>query len=306
MNIHATIAPNETPADGLATPVRLESEKAPIHIGSVSLVARNATSLAAFYQDVIGLDVINQTDNGVSLGSGGVAYLHLINSPAAHQPRQPTAGLFHTAFLLPSRAALGAWFSAARDRGVPIEAASDHDVSEAFYLTDPEGNGIEVYADRDRSLWQRQGDGFAMTTGRMDVEAVVEAGRSLVGSDGVAAGRFPQETRIGHVHLSVGDIAAAERFYNGVLGLDITHKRPGGSFFSSGGYHHHIAANTWHSQGALLREEGTVGLANVEFFVCGEGIMAQLAATLDIDAAATQASLAAEDPWGTRLTFTEL
>lgn len=301
MNAHTTVSHVEEaviPAEGN---VELESEKAPIHIGSVSLIARDADALAAFYEDKIGLEIIARDGDRISLGSGGVAYLHLIASPNAKAPRQPTAGLFHTAFLLPSRAALGAWFTAAHDRGAPIEAASDHDVSEAFYLTDPEGNGIEVYADRDRSLWRKTADGYLMTTHRMDVRSVAEAGKDYPARPGVSAGRFPAVSRIGHVHLSVGEIDAAERFYHVHLGLDITHKRPGGSFFSSGGYHHHIATNTWHSLGACLRDEGTTGLAEVEFRVRDAAILARLADVADGVAAAEGVTM--DDPWGTRLRF---
>ncbi|MBY0613778.1 MAG: VOC family protein [Beijerinckiaceae bacterium] len=301
MNAPTTVSPVERASLSAEGHVALESEKAPVHIGSVSLIARDADALAGFYQDKIGLDVLRRKSGRVSLGSGGVAYLHLIASPNAKAPRQPAAGLFHTAFLLPSRAALGAWFTAAHDRGAPIEAASDHDVSEAFYLTDPEGNGIEVYADRDRSMWRKTADGYLMTTHRMDVHGVAEAGKDYAARHGASAGRFPAASRIGHVHLSVGEIDAAERFYHAHLGLDITHKRPGGSFFSSGGYHHHIATNTWHSLGACLREEGTTGLAEVELFVRDAALLAKL--TESADAGEPHDSLAMEDPWGTRLSF---
>ena len=277
----------------------LESHKAPIHIGSVSLNARNLRGLADFYTRVIGLDLIETRADRLSLGSGGVAYLHLIDMPQAVPPVEPAAGLFHTAFLLPSRAALGAWFTGAQGRGAPIQAASDHGVSEAFYLDDPEGNGIEVYADRDPALWRKTSGGYDMTTARMDVRAVAEDGAKLVGSDG----RFPPTTRIGHVHLSVGNVGDAEQFYHDVLGFDITHRRPGGSFFSSGGYHHYIGANTWHSAGAPPRNDSQSGLAEVEFNVAGTVAMNALRGR--VDGLPTSNGFTVRDPWSIALRFSQ-
>ncbi len=278
----------------------LLSHQAPLHIGAVTLAARDMAALALFYERIIGLERIVETHDCITLGSGGSGYLKLLATPQATPEPRHSAGLFHTAFLLPSRAELGAWFKMAQARGALFEGASDHLVSEAFYLSDPEGNGIEVYADRPRHLWQHDQYGFAMATERMDVAAVLREGERITNRNG----RFPAETRIGHVHLRVGDIAKAEQFYSGVLGLDLTHKRPGGSFFSAGGYHHHIGTNTWASLNAPTRQAGCTGLQQVEIIVREAGIIAAIAARAGADTAlAENVQLALKDPWGTELTL---
>jgi catechol 2,3-dioxygenase len=267
----------------------LQSHQAPVHIGSVTLRARNMAALAAYYETSIGLQRVAETADRITLGSGGVGYLHLLAAPDATPEPHGSAGLFHTAFLLPSRAELGVWFKAAHERDVQFDGASDHGVSDAFYLTDPEGNGIEVYSDRPPETWTRPAGGkpheVLMTTLPMDVTGVVAAGVKLP-----VRAAFPDAAAIGHVHLKVGDIAAAEAFYGGVLGLDRTYGRPGAAFLSAGGYHHHIATNTWSSAGAGPRLANSAGLAGVEFVVDPSHVMAMLGETRD-------------DPWGNRLTF---
>jgi catechol 2,3-dioxygenase len=272
---------NQTPA---AVP-------SPVTIGSVMLRARDMARLAAFYEDKLGLDRISAAPDRVSLGSGGNAYLHI--EPAARQVPEPdtAAGLFHTAFLLPDRTSLGRWFLRAHGLGVSFEGASDHAVSEAFYLSDPEGNGIEIYRDRAPTEWRRNADGSVeMTTARMDVEAVVALGRAAQEGDG----RFPAASCIGHVHLKVGAAVDAERFYVPALQLDVTHRRsPDAVFMSWGGYHHHIAANNWMSRGAGKRAVGAPGLGEVAFAVKDAALRTALVAR------AGGSSL--DDPWGNRI-----
>jgi catechol 2,3-dioxygenase len=267
----------------------LQSHQGPVHIGSVTLRARNMAALAAYYESAIGLARVAETADRITLGSGGVGYLHLLAAPDATPEPRGSAGLFHTAFLLPSRAELGVWFKAAHARDVRFDGASDHGVSDAFYLTDPEGNGIEVYSDCPPEQWARPAGGqpheVLMTTLPMDVAGVVAAGAKLPARAG-----FPDGAAIGHVHLKVGDIAAAEAFYGGVLGLDRTYGRPGAAFLSAGGYHHHIATNTWSSAGAGVRLANSAGLAGVEFVVVGTHVIATLGNTRD-------------DPWGNHLTL---
>ncbi len=174
----------------------------------------------------------------------------------AETGREP--GLFHIAFLLPSRADLAAWVAHAQALGAPIEGASDHLVSEAIYLSDPEGNGIEVYADRPRAGWRKEGDGVAMATLPLD-------GRGLMAE--LSAARdpwtFPAEGRIGHVHLRVGDLAEAEAFYRGALGMDVMARYPGAVFLSWGGYHHHLAVNVWRARGSGPRPARLAGLEEI-------------------------------------------
>ena len=268
----------------------LQSHQGPVHIGSVTLRARNMAALAVYYESSIGLTRIAEAADKITLGSDGVGYLHLLAAPDATPEPRGSAGLFHTAFLLPSRAELGVWFKAAHGRDVRFDGASDHGVSDAFYLTDPEGNGIEVYADRPPATWARPAGGkphdVLMTTLAMDVAGVVAEGAKLQ-----PRALFPDAAAIGHVHLKVGDITEAQAFYGGTLGLDRTYGRPGAAFFATGGYHHHIATNTWSSAGAGRRDPNCAGLAAVEFVVDGGHVMASLGNSLS-------------DPWGNQLVAT--
>jgi catechol 2,3-dioxygenase len=263
-------------------PSALESHKAPLHIGAVTLRARDMVGLAAWHEATLGLDRIAVASDRISLGSGGVAYLHIDASPGGAPEPDGSAGLFHTAFLLPDRASLGRWFLRMRGLGAAFEGAADHAVSEAFYLSDPEGNGIEVYHDRPRAEWRKDGEGrIIMTTVRMDMGAMAAEGQE----QGVGDGRFPTSSRIGHVHLKVGDAAEAERFYTEALGLDVMARRaPHAVFMSSGGYHHHLAVNTWMSRGAGRRDPRALGLAEVE-----------------LHAMDGRAATEFGDPWGNRV-----
>src|SRR6266480_11340 len=140
--------------------------------------------------------------------------------------------------------------------GVPLTGASDHAVSEAFYLDDPEGNGVEVYCDRPAETWEWTGTDLKITTDPLDVESILREVPPTATYPGA-----PDGLRIGHVHLRVGDVARAEAFYRDALGLDVTRRRQGATFLSSGRYHHHIAGNVWHSAGAGRRQEGRAGLS---------------------------------------------
>lgn len=153
---------------------------------------------------------------------------------------------------------LANWVAHAQKLGVRIEGASDHLVSEAIYLSDPEGNGIEVYFDRPRAAWLRDGAMIKMATLPLD-------GASLMAEQdaNVTLWRFPEGGRIGHVHLKVSDLALAEAFYRDQLGLTVMARYPGASFMGWGGYHHHIAINVWHSKGAKSRPGGQTGLARI-------------------------------------------
>jgi catechol 2,3-dioxygenase len=251
----------------------------PIRIGAVSLAVRDLDRAAAFYRDVIGLRELSRAPDSVSLGSGDTAFLTLVHRPDALPDDPATAGLFHTAFLLPSRGDLADWLAHVSAHRVPLDGASDHGVSEAIYLSDPEGNGVEVYADRPRATWRWEAGQVAMTTDRLDLAALI-ADRSAAGWRGAPGG-----ARIGHVHLRVGDVARAVRFWTEDIGLDLVRARHGAAFLSSGGYHHHIAANIWQSAGAGARDPRRAGL---------------LAVTLETVAPARDAIT---DPWGTEIRF---
>lgn len=253
----------------------------PVSIGRVGLRARDAEGLAAFYRSVLGLEELRRAGPVIGLGVAGRELLEIEGAASLRADDPRGAGLFHTAFLLPARADLARWARHAAEAGIALDGASDHLVSEAVYLDDPEGNGIEIYADRDRAQWPREGGAIRMATERLDFESLMgEPGADDAGWRGAPAG-----TVIGHVHLRVGDVAAAEAWWNEAQGLD-TVTRYGGQavFLSSGGYHHHIGANVWRSRGAGRREADRAGLGFVEL--------------LSRDAVAESA---ARDPWGTEI-----
>ncbi|MFM7612208.1 MAG: VOC family protein, partial [Alphaproteobacteria bacterium] len=230
-------------------------------IGCVRLKLRDLEAGAAFYENILGLRRISAEAGRVVLGTAKAALLELIAAPAAAARDPRDAGLFHTAFLLPSRASLGAWLAFAMANGVPVQGASDHVVSEAVYLADPEGNGIEVYADTPTSSWHDATGKLLMTTQALDADGVLGAGQ------GEAWQGFPDEGLIGHIHLQVGDTVASEKFYGDVLGFDLTKRYPKASFFGADGYHHQLACNSWNSQGAGARPRNATGLDGFELLL---------------------------------------
>ncbi|MFN6951836.1 MAG: VOC family protein [Albidovulum sp.] len=234
----------------------MSSASAPVEIGHVALTVRDIDRVCAFYESAIGLRPIAAEGGVRTLGAEGRPLLELRAEPAARVGDGHEAGLFHTAFLLPSRADLAAWLLHAAALRLPIQGAADHLVSEAIYLSDPEGNGIEIYRDRPRNEWPRQNGRIRMATGPLDLHRLAaDAARPWTGA--------PAGTVVGHVHLQVGDLAVAEDFYAGALRFDLVTRYPGAAFFSSGGYHHHLAANVWNSRGAGPRSAGVAGLAEV-------------------------------------------
>jgi catechol 2,3-dioxygenase len=229
------------------------------------------------------------------LGVDGTVLLELRHDPNAPVASPKAAGLFHTAFLLPSRADLAQWLIHAVDQGVRLQGASDHLVSEAIYLADPEGNGIEVYRDRPSSEWGWRNGEVEMGTMRLNLEDLAGAARSR---DWPGA---PAGSTIGHIHLQVGDLAEAERFYADLLGFEVMCHYPGATFFGSGGYHHHIGTNIWNSAGAPRREPGTTGLAAFEIVLAGAEVSTALADRVRSASTATAEGLLLQDPWGTNV-----
>lgn len=253
----------------------------PVSVSRVGLKARDAKALADYYSAIVGLEQLSSDGQTITLGAKGRPLL-VIEGDSAARPDDPrSAGLFHTAFLLPSRADLGRWIDFAAERQIPIDGASDHLVSEALYLTDPEGNGIEIYADRLPTEWKTDDGQIAMATQRMDIAAV----RGSVPAGDAGWRGAPENTVVGHVHLRVGDPVEAEEWWNGTLGFDTVAKYGAQAvFLSTGGYHHHVGANTWQSAGAGQRDKGRSGLAWVEM------------RSSDASAPSTY-----EDPWGTEI-----
>jgi catechol 2,3-dioxygenase len=259
-----------------------------LEIGRVALTVNDLPTVRAFYGGALGLQPLGGDGDVALLGAGDRVLLELRQDRSARRRSAREAGLFHTAFLLPSRAALGRWLRHAAGTQVPVQGASDHLVSEAIYLADPEGNGIEVYADKPRAAWPMEGGTLRMATEPMDVDGVAGA------ADGPWTSA-PEGTVVGHVHLQVGDIAEAEAFYHGTLGFDVVTHYPGATFLGSGGYHHHLGANIWNSRNAGRRSFPSTGLADVEILADAPALDALLGRT------GGQRHLA--DPWGTQVTL---
>ena len=225
-------------------------------INHVALTVRDLPGMASFYEAALGLELLGSDQSTRRLGAAGQVLLELRHEPGAGRLDPCHAGLFHTAFLLPERADLGRWRRHAAANRVQLTGASDHGVSEALYLNDPEGNGIEIYWDRAPSEWVRDGDRIEMFTHRLDLPALSDA------SPGQWQGA-PQGTTIGHVHLQVGDLGQADGFFQGELDLTRTFDGPGGAWYGWNGYHHQLAGNIWNSRGAGPRDLHMTGLAEV-------------------------------------------
>lgn len=282
---HATTAHAATAAESL-------------RVGGVALRVRDLDRVEAFYRDVLGLRVTERAPGVVRLGAGDPGFLTLLHRPDARPDDPAGAGLYHTAFLLPSRAHLAAWLAHAGALRAPLTGASDHAVSEAVYLDDPEGNGVEVYADRPRDAWLWRDGEVEMTTHPLDVPGLLREAAPRGGSGSGSWDGAPAGTRIGHVHLRVGDVAQAVRFYTGRLGFDPVGSRAGAVFLSTGGYHHHVAVNVWHSAGAGPREPDRAGLDHVALEAAGAAVLDALAARTG---APDFARDGLRDPWGTAL-----
>ena len=227
-------------------------------IGRVRLRVADADRVRSYYERTIGLRA-----DGLSLGVNGTPLIELIDDPDAPPAPPGSTGLFHLAILVPDRPALARAVERVVKSGQRFTGASDHFVSEALYLRDPEGNGIEIYRDRPRSQWEYGPDGeLKMGTVALDIDSVLS---EL--PEGEDAG-MPEGTHMGHVHLHVADLGAAESFYTGELGLDVTVRSyPGALFLSRDGYHHHIGLNTWQGEGAPPPPPGSRGLEDFELLL---------------------------------------
>ena len=274
------------------------------HIGKIRLRVADIDDLTAFYERVVGLTAVERDGDVVRLGpEGGRPLIELVSAPGAPAAPSFSTGLFHLAILVPDRAELARSLRRVAGAGWRLTGASDHLVSEALYLRDPEGNGIEIYRDRPRDQWNRDNGELRMATLPLDLQNILdELGSGEEDADGVAAA-----TTMGHVHLQVANIPAAEGFYNGALGLDVmVRSYPGALFLAAGGYHHHLGLNTWQSEGAPPPPEGALGLDRYELVLPSGG---------DVDAAAerlgssgdpvrVEGGVLATDPSGNRVLLT--
>ena len=225
-------------------------------VGLVALAVADLARSIGFYTTALGFAVLDQAGGRATLGVDGAPLLLLSERPGARRWRGDATGLYHFAILLPSRADLGRWLRHWLDLGLPFPGQADHLVSEALYLSDPDGNGIEVYRDRPRETWERVGGQVRMVNDPLDIPGLLAAGDE----PGAAWSGLPPGTRLGHIHLQVGDLAQAQRFYGELLGFEVMAQMPGALFVAAGGYHHHLGLNTWHSRGAGPAPENFAGL----------------------------------------------
>jgi len=224
-------------------------------VGAVHLTVADLDRSLRWYAHALGLEPTRDRNGGsvAAVGAGGDDLLVLHEEPGAIPVTYHT-GLYHYALLVPTRSDLARWLAHVAQDRIPLTGLSDHIVSEAIYLRDPDGHGIEIYRDRPREHWIRDGDEVRMSTDPIDVE-------DLLGAAEGAPARVPAGTRMGHVHLHVADIPAAAAFYGDALGFDETaHLGNQASFFSAGGYHHHIGVNTWAGHGATPPPPGSAAL----------------------------------------------
>jgi catechol 2,3-dioxygenase len=273
-------------------------------VGAVTLTVRDLAALRAFYERVVGLREIAAAEGRTVLGAGDRPLVELVEGRAAPSRPPRTTGLFHLALLVPDRVELARSLQRLVDTRWPLAGASDHLVSEALYLGDPEGNGIEIYRDRPRDAWRRDGDELRMATLPLDLDDVLGELNGAGGADpGVPAG-----ARIGHVHLDVADLAAGERFYADLLGLDVTARGyPGALFLSAGGYHHHVGLNTWRGEGAPAPPSGALGLRSFELMLPDGDAVEETVARLragGADVGAASGAALVRDPSGNALRLT--
>jgi catechol 2,3-dioxygenase len=216
------------------------------HIGAAALTVASLERSLAFYQEALGFRLQRREGGEAALGAGGPDLLRLTEQPGA-RPARGVTGLYHFAVLVPSRRDLARSLRRLAELRVPLQGASDHAVSEALYLADPDGNGIEIYRDRPRAEWPRAGHEVRMTVEPLDLDGVLG---DLAVDEEPWDGLRPATT-IGHMHLHVADIGAARRFYVELLGFELMQSFGGqADFVAAGGYHHHLGYNIWAGRGA--------------------------------------------------------
>jgi catechol 2,3-dioxygenase len=254
-------------------PTKLPPIDPALRIGSITLAVSDLSRSADFYERVLGLPSISRDSSGALLGPDRARPLLALTELAKPTAAPPgSTGLFHVAYLHSSRASLAATIRRIAGARWPFDGTADHGVSEALYLSDPDGLGIEIYADRPRELWDRSPDGHGvkMITLPLDLDDL------LAEAAPEATARMPADTVIGHVHLKVSDVHRAVAFYRDALGLQEQAQLPSAGFLSAGGYHHHVGVNSWQSQGGQAAPENAPGLRLVELELSDADALAAL------------------------------
>jgi catechol 2,3-dioxygenase len=267
------------------------------HIGAVRLQVADLERSLEWYRSVLGLELVSRDGPNASLAPRGetAPLIELKEKRGArHVPRRGLLGLYHYAILLPDRKALGRFIAHMAELGMRA-GMSDHFVSEAVYIDDPDGLGIEVYADRPRSAWTHENRQLTMTTIPLDAQALVQAGA------GERWAGVPKGTVIGHVHLFVGDIERAASFYHDLIGFDkVVWNYPGALFLSAGGYHHHLGTNIWAAESPSASDDDAK-LIEWEIVVPRASDVNDVAENVKQGAAVQRQgdSILLQDPWGT-------
>lgn len=266
-------------------------------VGPVSLIVADIARSVAYYE-ALGLVRLEQTDSGETiLGVPGTPLLRLtVQAGVRPWPTDRVTGLYHFALLVPTRADLGRWLRHWLSQGNSLPGQSDHLVSEALYLRDPDEHGIEIYRDRPRDQWTWAGGQLQMAIDPLDLRSILAEGERL--KDPWTG--LPQGTRMGHIHLQVGDIARAEAFYCGVLGFEVMAHMSSALFVSAGKYHHHLGLNVWHSRGGSPADDNTARLKAFTIQLPDEEARSAVLARLDAAAipyAQEEGGIAVRDPW---------
>ncbi len=243
-------------------------------MGRVDLSVADLERSLDYYRRAIGLRVLREGTGEATLGAGATELLRLVEEPGV-RPADGYSGLFHFALLVPDRADLGRWLAHAGREGVQLTGASDHYVSEALYLRDPDRHGIEIYADRPRELWEGHVD--RMGSWPLDLDDLLATVGDPVPEDYEG---LPDGTTVGHVHLRVADVDESIGFYRDLFGFDLVQGGPQAAFLSAGGYHHHLGGNTWESLGAAQAPEGTARLRSFTIVLPDDASVAEVAARI--------------------------
>jgi catechol 2,3-dioxygenase len=272
-------------------------------MGAVTLRVADLDAMIRYYRDGVRLSLLSH-DGGVAvLGRGSTPIVVLEHAPAMRHAGPREAGLFHTAILFDTRADLAAaLYSVATQYPAGFTGSADHLVSNAFYFTDPEGNGVELYWDRDRTEWSWTHGMVDMDTKYVDPNAFLQSHLTQEALDAAAA----RPGKVGHVHLSVGDVATARSFYVDTLGFETTAGFGEALFVSAGGYHHHMAMNTWNSRGAGRRQLALgLGLVRIEVPAADDlGALTERMRHGGVELADDGRTVAFDDPWANRIEVT--
>lgn len=270
-----------------------------LDLGAVHLTVTDLERSVAFYQDAIGLQVIEQGDSEASMGAGLGELLHLVQEAGA-APAGRHAGLYHFALLHPSRQELARALRRLVVARTPISGASDHGISEAIYLPDPDGNGIELAADRPPERWGDLSDPTTIGPDPLDLDAML-----ATVSDEEPRRHADAGLVVGHVHLHVGDVDRGLAFYRDVIGFEVKTQFPSAAFVSVGGYHHHLAFNTWRGEGVPPAPDGSVGLRHWTVLIDPPDLRAvkqRLAdARIERSADGAAGAVVVRDPWNNAL-----